>query len=207
MSQGESFWADAVTEPKRQYRFVLANMRGIPQWIVKSVKKPSLSISESSHQFINYTFHYPGRVEWQPVELTLVDPIAPDATATLMEMVRDMGYVYPSDFDQANVITISKAKSIEALGKVIYINQIDADGGGVIESWEIKNPWIQSLDFGELSYENDEMVNISVTLRYDWARCLLQNTEGAVFGTSGPPRISSDVAEGPVPGGGRKNKF
>ena len=56
MSQGERFWADAVTEPKRKYRFLLTNMRGIPQWVIKTVKKPSLQITESEHSFINYKF-------------------------------------------------------------------------------------------------------------------------------------------------------
>ncbi len=202
MSQGERFWADAFTEPKRSYRFVLANMRGIPQWIVKTVKKPSLQITESEHSFINYKFYYPGRVEWQPIDLTLVDPVDPDATATLMEIVRDMGYVYPSDIDKGNIITVSKKKSIEALGSSIYLQQIDADGGGLIESWELKNPFITNLDFGELSYEDDGLVNINVTLRYDWAVCLLKPTEGANFSNPPSDRISDDVVD-PLAGGGR----
>ena len=204
MSQGERFWADAFTEPKRSYRFLLSNMRGIPQWVIKTVKKPSLQVSETPHQFINYTFYYPGRVEWQPIDITLVDPVDPDATATLMEMVRDMGYVYPSDLDQAGIITISKEKSVKALGSTIYIDQIDADTGSKIESWEIKNPFITNLDFGELSYEDDGIVNISVTLRYDWARCILQSKEGVNFSSPPNERIASDVKAGtPIPGSGR----
>lgn len=198
-----NFWADAFTEPKRSYRFVLANMRGIPQWVIKTVKKPSLQITESEHSFINYKFYYPGRVEWQPLDITLVDPVAPDATATLMEMVRDMGYVYPSDVDQGSIITISKKKSIEALGSTIYIQQIDADGAGIVESWELKNPFITNLDFGELSYEDDGIVNINMTLRYDWARCLLKGTDGANFTSPPSDRLSSDVRN-PVAGGGRE---
>jgi len=202
--QGERFWADQFTEPKRSYRYVLANMRGIPQWIIKTVKKPSLTITETEHSFINYKFYYPGRVEWAPIDITLVDPVSPDASATLMELVRDMGYVYPSDVDQGSIITISKKKSIEALGNQIYINQIDADGMGVIESWELKNPWISSLDFGQLSYEDDGIVDIAVTIRYDWARCLLQGKDGATFSSPPADRISSVVQSSPVSGGGRE---
>jgi hypothetical protein len=204
MSQGERFWADAVTEPKRKYRFLLTNMRGIPQWVIKTVKKPSLQITESEHSFINYKFYYPGRVEWQPIDITLIDPVDPDATATLMEMVRDMGYVYPSDVDQGSIITISKEKAIKALGDVIYIEQIDADTGGKIESWELKNPFITNLDFGDLSYEDDGIVEISMTLRYDWARCVLQNKDGVNFVNAPGDRIANDVAAGQtIPGSGR----
>ena len=207
MSNKGRFWADAFSEPKRQYRYVLSNMRGIPQWIIKTVKKPSLQISETQHQFINYTFYYPGRVEWQPIDITLVDPVDPDATATLMEIVRDMGYVYPSDIDTTGggVITISKKKSIEALGREIYIDQIDPDGGGKIETWVLKNPFITNLDFGELSYESDELVNINMTLRHDYARCLLKPTTGADLLSPTPAdRLPEDMAS-PIAGGGRVN--
>ena len=110
-AQGTGFWADAVTEPKRAYRWVM-NFRGIDQWMMKKVAKPNFTISESEHAFLNYKFYFPGRVEWAEISCTLVDPIQPDAAATLMKLLHDAGYVDPNDIDQANPITISKRKSI-----------------------------------------------------------------------------------------------
>ena len=79
------FWADAVTEPKRAYRWVM-NFRGIDQWVMKKVTKPNFTVSEAEHSFLNYKFFYPGRVEWNDITCTLVDPISPDASATLMKL-------------------------------------------------------------------------------------------------------------------------
>ena len=44
-----------------------------------------------------------------------------------------------------------------------------AAGADVIEQWELKNAWVKSVKYGELSYESDDMVNIDMTLRYDFA--------------------------------------
>ena len=58
----ESFWSDFTVEPKRKFRWLMS-FRGIPQWIVKKVSKPNITISEAEHSFLNYKFYYPGRVE------------------------------------------------------------------------------------------------------------------------------------------------
>ena len=45
MAQGTGFWSDAVTEPKRQFRWLL-NINGIDSWIIKSVTN-STSLCET----------------------------------------------------------------------------------------------------------------------------------------------------------------
>jgi len=188
------FWADAVTEPKRAYRWVM-NFRGVDQWMMKKVTKPNFTISESEHSFLNYKFYYPGRVEWNEITCTLVDPIQPDASATLMKIITDTGYVYPDDIDQDAPLTVSKRKSIAAIGGSIFIKQIDADGNGIIEAWELKNPWIKSVSFGELSYEDDGIVEIEVGLRYDWARLIDSSSRGRINLLSGHPKIHPNAVD------------
>ena len=41
--------------------------------------------------------------------------------------------------------------------------------GDVVEEWELKGAYIKSADFGELSFEDITPVEISLTLRYDYA--------------------------------------
>ena len=77
----ESFWADYKVEPKRKFRWVL-HLDHIPAWTLKKVTKPSYTVSEIKHSFINHSFYYPGRVEYNEVEFTLVDPVEPDAAST-----------------------------------------------------------------------------------------------------------------------------
>ena len=98
----------------------------------------------------------------------MVDPINPDASKALVDKLTKAGYKYPINaVDQTELGTMSKAKSLDALRNV-SIEQLDANGQP-IETWELKNPWIKDVKFGELDYSTDDMVEITVELRYDSA--------------------------------------
>ena len=45
---------------------------------------------------------------------------------------------------------------------------LDAEGAP-IESWVLHNAWLKSVEFGELTYEDEGLVEVSMTVRYDWA--------------------------------------
>jgi len=160
-----AFWSDATGfEPKRAYRWVLY-INDIKTYTIKKVSKPSFTVTESTHQFLNHTFYYPGRVEWNTISFTLVDPIDPDASQLLIEKLKNSGYERPSS--EQDLGTVSKAKSIDALGTP-KIQQLDANGK-VVETWTLENAWVKDVKFGELDYSGDDMVEIEVELRYDYA--------------------------------------
>ncbi len=169
-----SFWNQASLEPKRQFRWLLY-IAGMPQFIVKDVKKPSFTVAATPHDFINYKFHYPGRVEWQDIQVTIVDPVQPDSTASLVKILEKSGYVLPDEYtSQPNEPrTISKKAFVDALGGQIQLVQFGANTGAqeenVLEKWTINNPFLTNVDFGNLSYGSDDLVNISMTIKYDWA--------------------------------------
>jgi len=182
-----SFWNQASIEPKRQFRWLLY-IAGMPQFIVKDVKKPSFTVASTPHDFINYKFHYPGRVEWQDITVTIVDPVQPDSTASLVNILEAAGYVLPDEYtSQANEPrTISKQSFVDAMGGQIQLVQFGANTGAqeenVLEKWTINNPFLTYVDFGNLSYASDELVNISMTIKYDWANLELPGrTPGKVW--------------------------
>lgn len=182
-----SFWNQASIEPKRQFRWLLY-IAGMPQFIVKNVKKPSFSVSATPHDFINYKFHFPGRVEWQDIQVTIVDPVQPDSTASLVNILSAAGYVLPDEYTSqaAEPRTISKKSFIDALGGQIQLVQFGANTGAqqenVLEKWSINNPFLTNVDFGNLDYSSDDLVNISMTIKYDWANLELpQATPGKVW--------------------------
>ena len=157
------FWSDPQAEPKRAYRWLMF-INNLPQWIVKKVSKPSFSITESTHTYINHNFYYPGKVEYEPITVTLVDPVTPDASSRMMQFLKDTGYSFPDDpFDTS---TISKAAAVTSLGNV-EIQQLGPNSE-VIESITLENAWIKSVNFGELDYESDDLVNIDLEMRYDF---------------------------------------
>ena len=172
----DNFWSSAgegVKDPKRGYRWLLfAGKSGIPSYILKKVSKPSFTVSETSHKYLNHTFWYPGRVEWNTVALTLADPVSPDAAAIVVQAIKNSGYSPATSFSE-EPRTMSKAKSVGALGN-IEIRQIDAEGRK-IESWILHNAWIKDVKLGELDYESDDLVNVEVELRYDYAHMEIAN--------------------------------
>jgi hypothetical protein len=171
----EGFWSATTTEPKRAYRWVLL-LGGIPQWMVKKVSKPAFTVSESEHVYLNHKFWYPGRVEWNTVSLTLADPVNPDAAETMMGILDAAGYKLPTS--PSEFTTISKAKAVDALGQVT-IQQLGSDGSP-IETWVLVNAWVKDVKFGELDYTSDDMVDVEIELRYDFAHLNDDKRDNAV---------------------------
>jgi hypothetical protein len=175
------FWGQANAEPKRQFRFELSFTRrngnsagDIPVWSVKTATKPVAEISTITHQYIDHTFNFPGRVTWQPITVTLVDPVSPDLSFAFLDVLGAGGYKYPDTADVAKK-SLSKKAFTETIGNV-KLKQIDADNR-VVEEWTLINPLITNIDFGgTLSYESDEVVEVQCTITYDWAE--LSNTTG-----------------------------
>lgn len=169
-----NFGQDAtLNDPKRNHRFIVefgginATPGGAVAWYAKTAQKPSFAISENEHKYLNHTFYYPGGVTWNPVTITMVDPVDPDMSATFSDIIVQGGYAPPTD--TTSLGTMSKAKAASALGTVT-VTQLDSDGNP-LETWTLWNPFIQDIKYGDsLSYEDTNLTEISVTLRFDWAR-------------------------------------
>jgi hypothetical protein len=201
-----NFWTDSLVghglpdrrDPKRQYRFTvsLLNMESAATWYAKSVTKPSITISETSHTYLNHKFYYPGRVDWGEVSCVLVDPVTPDAAAETMAILEASGYAIPGSPTQTT--TISKVRAVNALGGVI-IKQIDS-AGEPLETWELRNPFIKSVNLGDLNYESDGLSQISLGIRYDYASCTTATQAVATISAEGNEDLS-------IRGGQPKNQF
>jgi hypothetical protein len=171
-----------LKDPKRQFRFkveftgIQSPNGGALLWYAKTVNKPSFTVATSEHTYLNHTFYYPGAVTWGDITLTLVDPVEPDMSATLSDLVVQSGYTPPTDANQMG--TMSKAKAAGALGTV-FISQIDGDGNE-LEKWTLWNSFITEVKYGDLAYGTDDLTELSVTLKYDWARLQTFKSDGSV---------------------------
>lgn len=178
-----AFWSDAtVSDPKRQHRWLVSigaqELSSYISYVCKAVAKPKMTVGEAEHKFINHTFYYPGGVTYDPITITLVDPANPSSTQALYDLIQVSGYRLPDTILDTNpgaapngvnpdVSTISKSKGVKALERVT-ITQMDGDGR-TIEEIELRNAWIKSVDFGgDLNYENENLVQISLELRFDF---------------------------------------
>lgn len=191
---GQNFWQNAELEPKRSFKFVLSIAGGsagvnVPQFLVKKVNKPSLTVSESEHKFLNHSFWFPGKVTWNEVSFTIVDVLGDqDGAASIMKLMQTAGYSWPGNInasDTNTLQTMSKKKSVDALGTVI-IRQFDSGKSGgvpeVLEEWRLFNAWIKDVKFGDLDYDSEDMLNVEVALRYDNA-AIMSNGKAILTGT------------------------
>ena len=143
-------------EPKLQNRFILT-IDGVPSYTIKASGRPQIQFEEVELRHMNVSRYISGKGTWQPLDITLYDPIVPSAAQAIMEWVRLShesvtgrdGY---ADFYKKDVV-------INTLGPV----------GDKIEEWTLKGAWVQQANFGELSFENATPVEIVCTLRYDYA--------------------------------------
>lgn len=181
------FWTTAhddatIKDPKRKFRFqvsfdkINASSGGAILWYAKTATKPSFQIAAAEHKYLNHTFYYPGSVTWQDVTITLVDPTDPDMSATLSSIITKGGYTIPANANSLE--TISKAKASSALGQVT-VTQLDSDGNP-LETWTLWNPFVTEVKYGDLEYGGDDLTEISITLKYDWAQLATSNTGGSV---------------------------
>ena len=180
-----AFWSNADFELKRAYRWQVnfgtgaGGLGGYQPYFAKKVSKPSFAIGETTHNYLNHKFYYPGQVTWNDVTMTLVDPVGQgDQSKSLMEILGKMGYVYPHKSGKDGIQTVSKKRSANAIGQVSII-QLKGDqggslnakgtGGGIAGKWVLHNPWVKEVKFGDLDYSSEDMVLIDVTFKYDWA--------------------------------------
>ena len=183
-----NFWNMTNLEPKRSFKFLLY-FNGMPQFVAKSVTKPNFQISTTQHQFLQHQFNFPGKVTWQPISITVVDPIQPDSAQSLYNIIREAGYVLPDDVNatDAGKRTISKEAMVSGLGERIQIDQIGPGGAqDVKERWHLNNPILTGVTFGDLSYENDAILNITINITYDWATLNDQGLPGGLPETWDP---------------------
>ena len=177
MESKQNFWGNPSFEPKRQFRFLVQLSFGEQDvtFLAKSVDRPSYSISSNPHQFFNHTFHYPGRVTWNTINLTLVDPLQPNGAKLLYQYLENSGIKDPTDVRAATGTTITKRSATDAMGKMTIqeIGTSDNAGKGatalIVGEWTLKNPFFTDVNFGSHDYGSEEMVDISITVQYDWA--------------------------------------
>jgi len=173
-----------LKDPKRQFRFyvefqgISAPQGGATLWYAKTASKPSFTVENIQHNYLNHVFKYPGKVTWQDISITLVDPVDPDMAATLSDILVQSGYSPPTDSTTDSMGTISKAKAAGALGTVI-ITQIDSNGNE-LEKWTLWNSFITEVKYGDLAYGTDELTDLTVGIAYDWAR-LQTTSDGSVI--------------------------
>tara|TARA_Y100000361_G_C11146288_1_gene338219 strand:- start:975 stop:1463 length:489 start_codon:yes stop_codon:yes gene_type:complete len=143
-------------EPKLKNRFIM-QIDGIPAYLIRTATRPQITFEEVVLDHMNVKRYVKGKGEWQQLSITLYDPVVPSASQAVMEWIRLShesvtgrdGY---ADFYKKDV-------TFQVLGPV----------GDVVEEWTLKGAYIQDANFGDLDFATSDPVDITLTLRYDYA--------------------------------------
>jgi hypothetical protein len=151
------FWNRAYSwEPKKQHQFIMA-VDGIPAYLIKSSAKPSIANGEITLDHINVQRYVKGKSVWSTLTVSLYDPIVPSAAQAVMEWIR---LHHESATGRDGYSSFYK--------KEIKLRQL-SPLGEIIEEWILHGTYITDANFGSLDWSTEDIVNIELTLRYDWA--------------------------------------
>jgi hypothetical protein len=146
-------------EPKRKNRWVLC-VEGIDAYIIKTAARPTYETEEIEIPFINSRRYVAGLTKFGTMNVTLHDPIAPSGAQQVMEWIR-------LHFESIS----GRAGYADFYKRSIQLKLLDPIGS-VCELWDVHGAFLTNVTFGELSYEDGALAEITLTLRFD--NCALQ---------------------------------
>ena len=143
-------------EPKVKNRFIMY-IEGIPAYLIRAMSRPQLEFEEIVLDHINVKRYIKGKAAWQPIEITLYDPIVPSCAQAVLEWIR-LGHESVTGRDGYSDF-YKKDVTFNLLGPV----------GDIVEEWKLVGTYIANANFGDLDYATSEAAEITLTLQYDYA--------------------------------------
>lgn len=143
-------------EPKRKNRWIIA-IEGVDAFLLKSTARPTANTEEVEIPWINSTRYLAGKTKWNPLPITMHDPIAPSGAQQMVEWLR---LVYDNVSGRAGYADFYKRN--------LQLKMLDPVGT-VIELWDIVGVFPTEINFGDLTYDDGTPVEITCTLRFDIA--------------------------------------
>ena len=148
-------------EPLRKNRFLIRfpSDLGVQEWWVESASRPTITQGETEIQFLNTSSWVVGRYTWDTINITLRDPIGPSASQAVMEWVR------------LHSESVTGRQGYAAGYKRDLIIEMLDPTGVAVSQWILKSCMITTTSCGELSYSDDGLSTISITVRPQY--CIL----------------------------------
>jgi hypothetical protein len=172
---------------QQSFRFLL-NISGVDVAFITNVSRPSYTIATEEARLLNWSFSYPTTITWEPISFSVKEVFEGYNLQTILGMfykkLTDYSWNTPS-FEEASVGVgdsvglgygkdLSKLSLKESLGP-INIQSLDSEGNWV-EKWTLHGAFITSVKPSQLTYEQDSLTSIDVTVKYDYATLEVANS-------------------------------
>ncbi len=149
-------------EPLKNNRWTLRfpDDIGIQPFMLKTCDTPKPNTNVNEMRFLNTSTFTKGYTKWESMGITIRDFIAPSSTQALMEWFR-LHHETVTGRD-GYAVGYKKTTQLELLDPV----------GVTVSAWRCEGCMISGeIDFGSLSYDDDEVKELSFTMQPD--RCIL----------------------------------
>lgn len=141
-------------EPKRKFRWIL-QIEGLDAFVMKTAARPQATFEETVIDYVNTKRYVSGKMAWQPIAVTMNDPIAPSAAQKIMDWLR------------INYEPLTGRMGYAAFYKKDITLKLLDPQGTVVELWDLTGAWPQDVNWGELDYASSDNAEISFSLRFD----------------------------------------
>lgn len=161
------FWNEQSFEPKRSFRWLLKFdnlVDHIPPQYIKSVKKPSFTINSKRIQGIGYAVNVAQQIQYQPMEITLVDDQKNTVTDFIYYYFNYAGNDFSGNQGAQTCINTNRAKSKTTNIQLQMLNH----NGIPVEVWTLYGAWISSFNQSDLNYDTNDLATYSLAITYDY---------------------------------------
>ena len=175
---------------QNSYRFFL-ELRGVNVAYIINVSRPSYTLQTQDAKLLNWTFSYPTTITWEPISFTIRELFDGYTFTSILGLfykkLTDYSWDTPDDLSRESSVMggtnssyakdLSKSVLQESLGPV-KIKSLD-DEGNIVETWTLHGAFITAVKPSQLSYEQDSLTSIDVSLKYDFATLEVTDAAGA----------------------------
>lgn len=171
------------------YRFLL-NIRGVDVAYIVNTTRPSYTVQTQDAKLLNWTFSYPTNIVWDPINFSVRELFEGYTFTSILGLfygkLVDYGWDPPNKLTEVSPVLgeqnlifskdLSKLSLRESLGPVI-IKSIN-DGGETVEEWTLHGAFVTAVKPSNLSYEQESLTSVDVTLKYDFATLEVKDSTG-----------------------------
>lgn len=151
-------------EVRRRHRWIFKSFGdGVPNdqvlLLLHSANRPEFTLEQPELHHDQEVIYFAGKQTWNEIEMSFYDSEQdPDSSAEIWRWVKIV-----SDINGG--VRVAAPDNYKKQGQLEMI-----DGQGTTtETWKLYNCWPRVTNWGELNYDNTELAEISVTMRYDRA--------------------------------------
>lgn len=144
-------------EPTRMFRWVL-ELDGIDAFTAATAQLPKKQFEPITIDYMNQKRYLAGKGEWQTLDFSLHNPIAPSAAQKVINWLR---LVHDDPTGRMGYAEMYKRN---------FSIKLHDGLGNVVSKWNIIGAWPLNIDMGDLDYASNDTIKVNFTVRMDDCR-------------------------------------